>query len=110
MVNTIKSLLFISLVFSLTISCHLISNYHVELLEINEEGLAIFKVLNNTSEDILSMKFELTYSNADKKVIKVDTVGYRSGFIIKAKGETMIVQKVPDNTTTASARILSFTN
>lgn len=110
MINTIKSLLLISLVFSLTISCHLKSNYHVELLEINEEGLAIYKVLNNTTEDILYMEFELVYSNADNKVIKMGTVGYRSGFVIEAKGETMIAQKVTDNTTTATARIISFSN
>jgi hypothetical protein len=88
------------------------SNHHVELVEINESDIAIFKVSNNTSEDILGIDFELTYSNTDKKVIKVDTVHYSSssGVFLKARGQTIIAQKVPSNTNTATAKIISTTN
>ena len=88
------------------------SNHHVELVEINEKGIAIFEVSNYTSDDILSIDFELTYSNSSREVIKVDTVQYSSssGAFIKAEGQTIIAQKVPNNTSTATAKIISTTN
>lgn len=111
-VDKIKSLLYIFSFFTLTISCQMTSNYHVELVEINEQGVAIFKVLNNTDEDISSVDFELTFSNADKTVVEVDTIHYssNSGVFLKARGETIIAQKMPYNTTAASAKIISTTN
>ena len=93
------------------ISCQIFSDYDVRLEEINEEDIAIFSVLNNTSKDILSIDFELTYFNAEKEIIKVDTVHYSSssGVFLKAEGQTIISQKVPSNTNTASAKIISTT-
>ena len=63
-------------------------------------------------KNIISIDFELTYFNADKEIIKVDTVYYSSssGVFLKAEGQTIIAQKVPSNTYTASAKIISTTN
>jgi len=94
------------------ISCQIFSDYNVKFEEINEEDIAIFRVFNNTSKDILSIDFELTYFNAEKEIIKVDTVNYSlssGGVFLKSEGQTVIAQKVPSNTHTASAKIISTT-
>lgn len=110
MINKLKSLLLLSLFFALIISCQIFSNYYVRFEEINEEGIAIFRVFNNTSKDILSIDFELTYFNAEKEIIKVDTLQYSSGVFLQAEGQTIIAQKVPNKTHTASAKIISTNN
>ncbi len=112
MVNNRKSLLLLFFFLTLMISCQIFSDYNVRLEEINEEGIAIFSVLNNTSKDILSIDFELKYFNAEKEIIKIDTVHYSSisGVFLKAKGQTIIAQTVPRNTNKASAKIISITN
>ncbi|MDR9418212.1 hypothetical protein [Gracilimonas sp.] len=90
-------------------SCQSDSAY-VEFLEINDQGVAQFRVYNNTSEDIYSILFELTYENAEGEVLKVDTVNYAvvdSGVFVEADNVTYIAQEVPDQATTATGKIIS---
>jgi hypothetical protein len=99
----------------LSISCQSSSN-EVELLEINDNGIAIFTVKNTTDEDLTGIGVELVYMNADDEVIKVDTVHYNmadnatSPVFLEAGGQTTISQRAPENTTKASGKIISTTN
>lgn len=115
MSNKINSLLIIITLSYLGFSCQSSSN-QVELLEINDRGIATFRVTNITNKDYSAIDLELKYLSADDEVINVDTVHYSMSesataqVFIEAGGETMIAQKVPANTVTAAGKIISTTN
>lgn len=111
----LTSLLLVTVFSYLIISCQ--SNLkHVEFLEINEEGIATFNISNVTDKDISSIGLELTYLNTANEVVKVDTVRYsmsedsNAQVFLKAGEQTVISQKVPDNISIASGKIISTTN
>lgn len=113
--NKINSLLIIITLSFLGISCQN-SSRQVKLLEINDNGIAIFKVTNTTHKDFSGIGLELKYLSIDDEVIKVDTVHYSMSesattqIFIEACGQTTIALKVPANTITASGKIISTTN
>jgi|AntRauTorckE6833_2_1112554.scaffolds.fasta_scaffold14962_3 hypothetical protein len=114
MSNKISCLILVIILSGLSVSCQSDSK-QVEFLDI-DDGVATFKVVNNTNDDISSIRFELTYSSANSEVIKIDTVTYTmaesepSQIFLEASGQTYISQKVPDKTTTASCKIISINN
>ncbi|WP_439475833.1 hypothetical protein [Algoriphagus formosus] len=87
----------------------------VELAEI-KNNLVLFAVENHTDQDIYSIELEITYYSTDKSLLKTDTVSYSkttdvSGNIIpfvKAGEETTITYSMPQETSSASARVLEF--
>lgn len=113
MVNKISTLLLLIITCSfLSISCEHNST-HIEFLDLNEEGLATFELSNSSDSDISDIELELTYLNADNEVIKVDTVNYNmSGdsnaqVFLRAGEQTIITQRAPDDTSTATGKIIS---
>lgn len=115
MTAKIWSFLFLIILFCMNIGCQSSSN-QVELLYINESGIATFTVTNTTDEDFTGIGLELVYLTADDEVIKIDTVHYAmseystSPVFLEAGGQTTIVQKVPENTRKATGKIISTTN
>lgn len=87
----------------------------VELTEI-KNNLVLFAVENHTDQDIYSIEFEITYYSTDKSLLKIDTVSYSkttdvSGNIVpfvKAGGETTITYSMPQETSSATAKVLEF--
>ena len=112
--NKFNSLLMIITLPYLGISCQT-SSRQVELLDINDNGIAIFKVTNTTNKDYSGIVLELKYLSTEDEVIKVDTVHYSISesatiqIFIEAGGQTTIAQKVPANTIKASGKIISTT-
>ena len=60
----------------ITISCQP-ESVSTEFLEIDEKGVAMYRVTNPTNKDISGISFEFTYTNIDGKIINVDTVSYK---------------------------------
>lgn len=79
-----------------------------------DNGVVRFEIKNQTDKDILGIDVEVTYLSSDSSVIVVDTVTYTSrkpdgteDVFLKANSSTPIVQKVPEGTSKAKARVLS---
>jgi hypothetical protein len=90
------------------------STDHAIRFEGIENGLARFELENKTSVDIAELDVELTYLAGNGSVILVDTVTYdarktdgTADVFLRAKLTTSIVQKVPEGTSKAKARVLS---
>lgn len=90
------------------------STDHAIRFEGISNGLARFEIENKTSVDIAELDVELTYLAGNNSVILVDTVTYdarkpdgTADVFLKAKFTTSIVQKVPEGTSKAKARVLS---
>ncbi len=90
------------------------STKHTIRFEGITSGVARFEIENKTSVDIAEMDVELTYLSGDNSVILVDTVTYdarkadgTADVFLRAKLTTSIVQKVPEGTSKAKARVLS---
>jgi hypothetical protein len=87
----------------------------VELTEI-KNNLVLFAVENHTNQDIYSIEFEITYYSSDKSLLKIDTVSYSkttdvAGNIVpfvKSGKETFITYSMPQETSSATARVLKF--
>ena len=88
----------------------------VEFIRITDQGIAMFQVNNLTDQDYNKMDFEITYMNDRDEVILIDTLHYEMAeesanqIFLEAGGQSMISQIVPENTVTATGRILSVVN
>ncbi|MDX1592549.1 MAG: hypothetical protein R3283_11320 [Balneolaceae bacterium] len=88
----------------------------VELIRINDQGIAMFEVYNRTDQNFSEMDFEVTYLDGQNEVILIDTLHYEMAeesaiqIFLEANGETMFSQTVPENTVSASARIINRVN
>ncbi|MDX1591215.1 MAG: hypothetical protein R3283_04595 [Balneolaceae bacterium] len=114
MKSSIHSILFISILSFTILSCQS-EPIEVEFEEINDQDLAIFRVYNHTDQDYLGIDFEVTYLDDRKEIILIDTVSYPISLdqdsipqvFLRANGQTIFVQRVPENTVTTTGRTIS---
>lgn len=89
----------------------------VEFAEMmNDNTLARFDVMNNTDQDIMTVSFEVTFFDTSGDALDIDTVSYNTTSdiegnqkpFIEAQSTTFFVWSVPENTASASGRVLSY--
>lgn len=115
MKQVIKPLMCISILALLSVGCQM-GPQEVEFIRITDQGVAIFEVNNLTDQDYTEMEFEVSYLNGQDEVILIDTLHYEvaddlpNQIFLEANGQTMFSQTVPENTVSATGRIISAVN